>query len=285
MEHLPGDAVRGRGRAGLAGPVDAISQHGVSRGREVDSDLMGAPRLELDGDERRTRERLENAVPRHGALAPLARPRHRAPPEVAVAREGRVEDAGRRRCSFHDRDVLAFDLVALEALLQKSERLARPGEDQSPGGLAVEPVDDADVRPPAVPVLQVERDAREQRVLLALGRGHGEQSRGLLDDDQVGVLVEHGKARAHAVARRAAGMVRKVRAVGDLRPGLVLRHAPDVHAAGADRLARGAAREPEAARDGEVEPHGCPSCARRGTRISTKNWGSPTRGSGPAPGP
>jgi hypothetical protein len=126
----------------------------------VDPDLVRAARLELDGDEARTRERLENAVSRDRVLAALPRSGDRAPPQVAVARQRRVEDARRRRQALHDGNVLPFDLVTLEALLKKPQSLPRAREHQRPGRFAVEPVHHPHVGPAAVAVLQVERDAR-----------------------------------------------------------------------------------------------------------------------------
>ena len=277
VEQLPADRTRPR----ELGPVDAVSHDRVPGGGEVNPDLMGPAGLGPNANVGGAGEPFDRLEPRDRALAFLARPRDRAA-QPGLAHEIRVEGAPRRQGAFHQRDVLAVDRVAPEALLEGVERGAIAREDQRPRGLLVQTVHDACVGAAAVAVLEVVDGAGPERVLLArLGR-HGQESGGLVDDQDVGVLVEHREASAHRAANRAPGMERDLGIRRDGVPGLLNGHAAHVDLAAPHRLARGPARQRESLRDGLVQPHRFAPC---GTRTSTKKSGSPIRASGRAPGP
>src|SRR5262245_46444319 len=144
VQHLPRRRECGRGRPGR--PVDAVSDHGMTRLREVDPDLMRASGLELDRDEASAGEALEHPIARSGAPAALVPPRDAAANGRAVSDERRGEGAGGSRSPFDESQVLAFDGVRTKELLEETERLAAPGEDERSRRVAVEPVHDADVR-------------------------------------------------------------------------------------------------------------------------------------------
>src|SRR5438876_10407667 len=63
----------------LSTPINPLPQHGMSRRREMQADLVGAPGLELDRDERRAPEFLFRPVPRDGPFPPLSAARDAAP--------------------------------------------------------------------------------------------------------------------------------------------------------------------------------------------------------------
>ena len=255
----------------------------MARGREVHADLVRAAGLGAHQHVRGPGEPLDGLEAGHGMLAPFAGPRDRAR-ETGLAHEVPVEGAAVGKSSLDQRDVLALDRMAAEELLQRVEGGAVAREDERAGGVVVEPVHDAGVRPSAVAMLQVVDGAGPERVLLAGLGGHGQEARRLVDDEDVVVLVEHGEARAHRAAHGAVRVELDRGAGRDLEPGLLGRRAVDVDASPTHRLARGPAGQGELLRDREVEPHGSRS-GLCGTRSSTKKSGSPMRASGRAPGP
>ena len=255
----------------------------MARRGEVDTDLVRAPGLQLDGDEGRAVEPLDGAVARDRPLSLLAGPRDAAAEVAAVPHEVGGETARIRQATLDDRQVLPLDRVAPEEVLKKMESGAVAREDEGAGGVLVQAVHDESGGAPAEAVVQVVEDAREQRVLLVLGRRNGEQPGRLVHDQEVGVFDQNRETRADPVPRRTARDGKRAsRVSATSRPGSSCNRSVHVHASRAHRIARRASRESECAGHGQVEPHG----ARRfGTRISMKKSGSPMRASGPAPGP
>src|SRR5262249_5649006 len=150
------------------------------------------------------------------------------------------------------------------------------------------PVHDARIGPPTVAQLQVVKDAAPERVPLPLLGRNRQESRGLVDDDDVGVLVEDGESRSDGPLRGPAAAALDPCRLRDLPSGAGGGPAVAAHAPGAHGLARPAPRQPETSRALEVEPHRGVLAAvdsARGTRISTKNPGSPIRAPSRAPGP
>src|SRR5262249_17973162 len=154
VEHLPRGFERRLGK--VARTVDGVAQNGMAGRREVDPDLMCAPGLERDRDERRALEPLEHAVARDRAPAGLAAAGHPSPLRGPCRRERGGELARALRVPFDQRDVLAFDRVLAKEALESAQRLAVAGEDERSGRVAVETVVDADVRPAPVAMLEVE---------------------------------------------------------------------------------------------------------------------------------
>ncbi len=252
----------------------------MARGGEVNTDLVRAPGLQLDGDQGRAVEPLDRAVARDGPLSFLAGARDAAPQIAAVPHEVGGEAARVGQAAFDDRQVLPVDRVAPEEILERMERATVARQDDGAGRVFVEAVHHERGGAPLEAVVQVVEDAREQRVLLLLGRGNGEESRRLVHDQEVGVFGEDRETRADPVPRRTAGVKSELRSLGHLAARLVRNHSLDLHPSGAHRIARRAPRETEGVGHGQVEPH-----RTIGTRISMKKPGSPTRASGLAPGP
>ena len=193
VEHLTRRLDRRRREA--IPPVDPVSRDGMPDRREVHADLVRPPRFEPQRDEGRVREPPQDPVVGDGAHAFLAAPGRAATPVSRVADEVEADRSGVARGALDDREVFPLDVVTAKELLEAAQRLARTREDDRAGRVLVEPVHDSDVRTPAVPVLQVGVDATEQGVLLVRLRRQREEPRGLLDDEERRLLVEHDEPR------------------------------------------------------------------------------------------
>ena len=170
--------------------VDLVPQHGVAEVGQVDSDLVRPPGPELRLDQRERAEALERAE--NGASRP-------AP---ASGRERRAAGAGPRPadCAVHqtlsrqlapnDGDVPAVDGVSAELPLQALRGVVRQRQDENARSFAIEAVDDEDT--PVVPraTLDLRAGPTHNGVLVAFGRGVHEQTRGLVDDQDLGVGVD-----------------------------------------------------------------------------------------------
>src|SRR5262245_51369563 len=105
------DQLAGNRVATLAPAVGHVSDQGMPEGSEVDTDLMGTPRLETALEVGHPGETLENPEARDGALT-RAGTRHRhADPRARVAGDRRVDHA----------------LVSLHDSVHKAEIAARHG--------------------------------------------------------------------------------------------------------------------------------------------------------------
>jgi len=267
-------------------PVDQIAQDGVARRREVHANLMRPSRLELDRDEGRGAEPVENPVMCDGAPSLLARFCDAAPTVASVPNEIGVEEAVLRESASDERDVLALDVMSAKESLQIMEGLAVARENERPGRVAVQPMNHEREWATRVPMMQVVEHQGKKRVPFMLGRGDRKQSGRLVDDQKILVLDENREPRANAAALGTAGMKREDRVILDLPPGLVAGRAAEVDPPGAHRVSGGPAGEPKPASGRQVESHRAGGGgAARGTRIVTKNCASPTRASARPPGP
>ena len=190
VEHLA-RRIQGRRRKVFAA-VNRVAQDRMAGAGEMNANLMRAARLELHGHERGSSEPFEGAVTRHRPAAFLAGLGDAAASVPRVANEISIEGAVPVDVSFDESDVLPFDVMKPKETLQELKGLAIAGEDESAGGVAVQPMHDEGGRPAPVSVMQVVEDSRQQRVLLVIGRRDREQARRLLDDQEVGVFDEHG---------------------------------------------------------------------------------------------
>src|SRR5947208_4476827 len=121
-------------------------------------------------------------------LAWTAAPDDHARAQLGVATDRRVDcPAARRRRALDERQVLALDQPSPERLLQPAMNILRARDDEQARGVAVEPVDD-----PRSLGLSPRHTARQQlgeRVLAVSARRMHDQAGGLVDDEQVLVLV------------------------------------------------------------------------------------------------
>jgi cell division protease FtsH len=111
-------------------------------------------------------EVLDQPVTRDGAAALLAGAGDR-PAQPRLADEVRVERAAVGRDALDERHVLPVDRVRAKPVLERVVRRAVARENQRPGSVLVEAVDDPGVGPAAVAVLEVVERAAPERVLLA----------------------------------------------------------------------------------------------------------------------
>ena len=254
VEHLPRRLDRRTGE--MSRTVDRIADDGMSDRGEVDADLVRPSGFESERDERGRRHAPENAVMRDGTPAFFPRARR---PAAAVARVADQIESDRPGVAgdvpFDDRHVLALDVVAAEELLESAERLPGAGEHDRARGVLVEPMDDADVGPPPIPVLEVRVHPGEKRVLLARFRREREKARGLVDDDERRILAEDEELRPDVSDGRSVDVERHARVVADLTPRLAADRAVDVDAARLHVIARLAARERVLASDSLIETH------------------------------
>ena len=191
-------------RRKVPSPVDRIAQDGVARRCEVHANLMRPSRLELDRDEGCGAEPLENPVMRDGATSFLARLCDPASPVAGVSNEIGVEEAVFRESASDERDVLALDVMSAKESLQIMEGLAVASEDESAGRVAVQPVNHERDGAPRIPVMQVVEHEGKKGVAFMLSRRNREESGGLVDDQKIRILDEHGQARANPAALRTA---------------------------------------------------------------------------------
>ena len=155
---------------------------------EVRTDLMRAPSLQSHAQQRGGRQRLLEYE--MGARGPrlVGVDRH-ARPGAPVAAERRVDRAAaRRRAALDERQVLAHDLARCERGLQPAMGLLALGNHQQPGGVLVEPVNDARAPRLAARGAVASQRLREGAVAVWAGWVH-DDPRGLGDDDQLVVLV------------------------------------------------------------------------------------------------
>ena len=279
VQHLPGS--RERGAFHDLPAVDSVTQDRVARRREVNADLVRASRLGAHRDHRRVREPLERPVSRDRPAALLPGPGDRAA-QPRLPDEVRVQRSGVPGMPLDQGHVLALDRVLAKARLEGVERRAAAREHDRPRRVLVEAVDDARVGAAGVPVLEVVEGAAPEGVLFPrLGRDR-QESRGLVHDEHVAVLVKHGEPRPDVPPHGAVPLKHETDVRLDGRARLVDDGAVDLDAAGPHGVARRSPRQGESDGDGLVQPHGLVS---RGTRTSTKKPGSPMRAPGPPPGP
>ena len=229
----------------------------MARRGEVNADLVRAPGLQLDGDQGRAVEPLDRAVARDRPLSLLAGPRDAAPEVAAVPHEVGGVTARIRQATLDDRQVLPLDRVAPEEVLKKMESGAVAREDEGAGSVLVQAVHHERGGAPAEAVVQVVENAREQRVLLVLGRGNGEQPGRLVHDQEVGVFGQNRDTRADPVPRRTARDGKRASRSRPPRAPGSSSTVPSTSMRPARTASRAARRErPNARDDGQVEPHG-----------------------------
>src|SRR5215470_9560522 len=138
------DQLAGNRVAALAPAIGHVSDQGMAEGSEVDTDLMGTPRLETALEVGHPAETLENLEARDGALA-RARTSHRhADPGARVARDRSVDHAlGPLHDSVSEAEIAARHGPPAELRGEGIVGHARLGEDDQTRGALVESMNDA----------------------------------------------------------------------------------------------------------------------------------------------
>ena len=196
-------------------PVLAITADRVPDRVEMGADLVRAAGFEAHAQERRRGQRLRGLEMGASLAWPVAVDRS-SRAHAAIAPERRIDRARpRRRPPLDEREVLAPDLPRGERRLQPPVGLLALGDDEQPRGVAIQAMDDS--RPPRLASGGAARRERLGEGRAAMGpRGMDDDAGGLLDDQQVGVLVGDLVGHRRGVA---AGRRRRRRAHGDRLPG------------------------------------------------------------------
>src|SRR5579884_3087859 len=109
---------------------------------------------------------------------------------VAVAADRRFDrPATRARAADDEREVLPFERTPADERLQAPVRLRRPRDDEQTRGVAIEPVHDS--RPLGLLAARrvVRDEAVDERAARVPGRRVHDEAGGLVDDEEVLVLV------------------------------------------------------------------------------------------------
>src|SRR5262245_15752351 len=170
VQHLPrrGDvpgAPPAGGSAAVSGlSINPFADNGVTEVFEMGANLVLASGFELQFDQRRATERFEHAVMGDRVARLVTRPRDAAPPAEITARDRRPY------CSFawfrhavHDRKIVAIELVRCEQVT--TGRMCIPGECdcQRARRVAIEAMEDADIRPRSAWSRDILADAAQNR--------------------------------------------------------------------------------------------------------------------------
>ena len=170
--------------------IARVSAHRQADRGEVHANLVRAAGLEPDLEERVLGELLDELEMRDrlSGLVRVERATGALPP---VASDGSVDAPGARlRPAAREREVPSFDLAVADRVLERAVRVLRARDDEQPGRVAVEPVDDTW----PVRVVSPERCEREelwqQRLAPRPRAGVHGDTRRLVEDDEVLVLVD-----------------------------------------------------------------------------------------------
>jgi len=190
----------------LSGPaVQRVAGDGQVDRREVDADLMRAPRLERHAEQRVARHQLGDLEVRH-CVARRVRVERMAERIVAITADRRLDRPAPRAWPADDESqVLARQAAGLHELLQPPVRLARPCDDEQPRGVAVEPVHDSGpLRLVAALHLPREQPVHERALAVPGCRMH-DDARRLVDHEQVLVFVRNRELHRLRRERRHGG--------------------------------------------------------------------------------
>jgi hypothetical protein len=188
---------------GAPASVELVAQHRMTGVGQVHPDLVGAPgprlHLDLEGLPALPGVALQHPVDAFGLLAAFhsggeALPVHRVPPETGPVAPLDGQFA-RVRTPAAECDIHLADLVAAELAGQAAVGGIVLGNHHNAGGVPVQPVYDPGAPHPAdsgkIPAMVQQRV--HQGAVGVAGRRVDHQARGLVDDQQVGVLVQHGQ--------------------------------------------------------------------------------------------
>src|SRR5215211_9113176 len=173
---------------GVRSAVDGVADDRKPDRREMHADLVRASGFEPDAQERVVADQLNELEVGDrssravcfqglaGRVAPVSADRRLDPPRP------------RPRPAADERQIFALQLVLLDKALQSRVRLRGARDDEQAGGVSIEAVNDAGplLLPTRGAVLE---DAVDERSGAVTGRRVDDDSRRLVDDEQVLVLV------------------------------------------------------------------------------------------------
>lgn len=170
-------------------PVDGVARHGQIDRCEMNPDLVRSPRLQAHAQQRMLRKRLldgevRERVPRR---VRLERPSCRIAP---VAADRSLDRSPPRTGSASDeREVLPFHTSAAHEALEPAVRILATGDDEQPGCLAIEAMDDSRALLDASCGAVGAQGSRQRRSGSTCPGVHDE-SGWLVDDEQMRVLPD-----------------------------------------------------------------------------------------------
>src|SRR5215471_9034236 len=187
-----------RDGAQIAGhtPVDAAVQ-GIADDWMADCAQMDADLMRASGMNRDVRQReddaellgLDDARDRFAAAPGL---RRHLLPVARVASDRLVDPSSRLNFSPDERDVFLLDFPIVKLPRQLLVRGVVLRDDHQPRGAPIEPMDDAGplLSADAAQVADVMEQRVHERAARMSGSGMDDHAGGLVDDDQVGVLIQ-----------------------------------------------------------------------------------------------
>jgi hypothetical protein len=170
-------------------PVLGVSADRMADSGQVSADLVRAPRLQPEAQQRGRRQALDRLEMGDGVARPVAAGGHHGA-AAPVASDRGVDRAGLGVHAARDEgQVLAAHLARAQLGGQRGVGLLGLRHDEQPRRVAVEAVDDAGpLRVGAAGDAAAER-LRQRRPVVSAG-GMRDQPGGLVDHEQVGVLVD-----------------------------------------------------------------------------------------------
>lgn len=164
LGEVDADLVLATGKGGGAHEGDGLAPEGAGGegpdlGAGGEAPLLEGPRAHLDAD-----------------------------PRAEGGAEGEVDAARGFELAVDQRPVDLVDGAAEEGALEVAAAAAAAAEDEDAGGLAVDAVGEL----PAVPLAEAGAEEVREGVAVVAGGGVDGETGGLVEDEEVGVLVEHG---------------------------------------------------------------------------------------------
>ena len=240
---------RGQGRAGLElafGPIEAVgveelafealnaeaavavavvAGQGVSGGGGMDADLMHAAGFQFDFDQRRVAVVPQRAKQRARLLAAVVDGDAAKAGTRAFPNQGRLDfDGGIAPAAAAEGQIAAADATLSQGLVESQQGRAIAGQQQAAAGVAVEAMAEQELA-----VLAPEDDQGLAEVGAEAAAAVNGEAGGFVDDDDVGIAVDHGVAdplgqlgvgsacgRGGGGDRRQADVVVVLKAVGSL---------------------------------------------------------------------
>ena len=217
---------------GTLGAVDLVPEQGEAPVCELDADLVPAASLQAHFHHGVARQALHHPVVGDGFLGP--RREAFAPGAPADLGDGHLQGLGVLdevpgqgaavlwQLPHQHGAVDPLEAVQLEVLLEPVEGLGGLGEHQHAAGEAVQAVDDEEVEALEAPAPVGLRDGLGQARLAALLRGHRQEARRLVHEQQVVVLPQGLVGPTLQLAGGGEHLVDPLRVEGDLHgvPGL-----------------------------------------------------------------
>jgi len=183
-------------------PIDRVTHEWVSEMLEVDANLVRAAGFEPAFDKRCPRQSFDDPVAR-ARLTPPPGDRHtRARPHVAPNRQ--VDQPACARFAMHDRKINTVHGARGKLAREAGLRLERLGDDQKPARIAIQAMHNARARHPGKR-RRVREQRIEQRASVHTRPRVNNQTGGLVENDQIIVLVDDLQWNALGLGRRRAG--------------------------------------------------------------------------------